>query len=1040
MSFSPGRFFRRATLGTAFTGLFLSTSAALRAAEQTPPVTARTYWESVEQRPGQVETLFLRLEATQVPEGTLQARLILPEGVRIAPENNHWWSSLWSRISGFLPAYGLQKEIRETDWKRGEVVTNSVKTYFSYRIVPETHPNATVSWNVLAARNVDAEGEVEISGQNIAPIRIPVKWDFRTGPQIPVAGTIPPPVPAKHDYLVGALYYPGWVPGRGSGWNLLEPFPERKPALGYHDASSPAVSDWEIKWALENGINFFALCWYAPFGKGEIKAKDLFLGQTLHEGLLKSHFLDRFHFALLWENSVGEAVSRERLMNDFLPFWITNYFKNPSYLVVDGKPVLFVYDVKKFVANQGGVEEAARSVSLMRQALVNAGFQGLWLAGEYRGTDPARFKEMADIGFDAAFPYCYGLSKPKNNREAVEEIMDLARRQDRSSGIPVIATASVSWDPQPWIEYIDYPWNPISFWLDPAHFKDCVERMKKRIDGRPAGNPLAKRMLLIDNWNEYAEGHWVAPSRKEGFRYLNAIRDVFAPQAAGQPDTMLEDAGMAPEESAYKSWLEKMKKTLPHPTGATSPQPAVPGTAESKTPAFDYGKDPVRYLENGRLKLGINLGAGGAATFLEDKACHSGNMINSYDWGRQIQLSYYGGPIPFVGPNGETPDPRWASLGWNPIQAGSMSRIPSKTIAFEQGKDFLRVRCVPMQWPHKNVPGDCIFEATYRIVADNVLLLEARIINARQDKKQYLPVRDQEMPALYTNGAWYRLVTYLGDAPFTDGPLTTIVDKGDGKGWPWSKFYSPEHWAALVDKDGRGVGLYQEDTAQMVGGFAGADSQKGGGSPTDDQTAYLSPIAKRILDANIDWTYRTYIILGSVEEIRSFAEHRPRLAPVWNFAADRHGWSYENAHDSGWPVRDGLDIAFGKSGSMFSDVMFWKAQDAPVLEIEAAFGKGSGTGTLTADAVIQPFGREDQTDFPAWIEPRIKAASEKKHEDFPAAAPLHIPFEVQADGVMRVYRIPLSGQPGYTGAMKQLRLQFPAMDGTVRIRRIALVP
>ena len=27
-------------------------------------------------------------------------------------------------------------------------------------------------------------------------------------------------------------------------------------------------------------------------------------------------------------------------------------------------------------------------------------------------------------------------------------------------------------------------------------------------------------------------------------------------------------------------------------------------------------------------------------------------MINSHDWGRQIQLSYYSGPAPYVGPNG----------------------------------------------------------------------------------------------------------------------------------------------------------------------------------------------------------------------------------------------------------------------------------------------------------------------------------------------------------------------------------------------------
>ncbi len=550
------------------TGTLLFAMQSVLFAQSGEALDACACWDRVEQRPGQTETLFLRLEADTIPNGPLTARLTPPPGVDVETNNAEQLQGLGSKAPNQNAS--LERKIGTSDWKRGVVVSNSVKNYFIYRELPEKHLSATVSWKIRCPQPLNAQGTMEINIPGKESIQLPVRFDFRNGPGTATSGQIPPPVPAKHDYLVGALYYPGWVPGQGSGWNLLEPFPERKPALGYHDASSPTVSDWEIKWALENGINFFALCWYAPFGKGEIKAKDLFLGQTLHEGLLKSHFLDRFHFALLWENSVGEAVSRERLMNDFLPFWITNYFKNPSYLVVDGKPVLFVYDVKKFVANQGGVEEAARSVSLMRQALVNEGFQGLWLVGEYRGTDPAPFKEMADIGFDASFPYCYGVSKPKNNREAVEEIMDIARLQDGASGIPVIATASVSWDPQPWIEYIDYPWNPISFWLDPAHFKECVERMKKRIDGRLEGNPLAKRMLLIDNWNEYAEGHWVAPSRKEGFRYLNAIRDVFAPQASGHPNVLPENVGIPRDETAYNHWLQKTRDRLKGESPGTS--------------------------------------------------------------------------------------------------------------------------------------------------------------------------------------------------------------------------------------------------------------------------------------------------------------------------------------------------------------------------------------------------------------------------------------------------------------------------------------
>jgi len=456
----------------------------------------------------------------------------------------------------------------------------------------------------------------------------------------------------------------------------------------------------------------------------------------------------------------------------------------------------------------------------------------------------------------------------------------------------------------------------------------------------------------------------------------------------------------------------------------------------------DFGNEPVRYLENARLKLGVNLQAGGAVTYLEDKLSKSGNMINSADWGRQIQLSYYSGPTPFIGPNGEKPTPEWAGLGWNPIQAGSVGRIASKTIAFEQGPDFLRARCIPMQWPHANLPGDCLFEATYRIVSGNVIRMQARIINQRLDHTQY-PARNQEMPALYTNGPWYRLVTAIGGHAFTGEPLTTVVGKDDAKGWPWRTFYAPEHWAALVNEDNRGVGLFQADTCTMTGGFSGGDAQKGKGGPKDGQTGYLSPVAKRILDSNIDWTYQTDIIVGSLDEIRAYARSQPRHALCWKFRSDRLGWSYEQARDAGWPVHDGLKISYQQEprGSMQSDVIYWKAEDTPVLQIEASFRFDNSGEALKAEVVIQPCGPADQTDFPAWgdQDPAQKETIARKHKEFPPAPAIGIPLDVHGDGTMRTLSVDLSENPNYRGGMKQLHLRFPATAGTVEVRRIELI-
>src|SRR5579871_5909255 len=59
----------------------------------------------------------------------------------------------------------------------------------------------------------------------------------------------------------------------------------------------------------------------------------------------------------------------------------------------------------------------------------------------------------------------------------------------------------------------------------------------------------------------------------------------------------------------------------------------------------------MSYLDNGNLRIGIDLRIGGAITYVS-KSGSTENLINSADWGRQIQMSHYSGPVPFK-PNGK---------------------------------------------------------------------------------------------------------------------------------------------------------------------------------------------------------------------------------------------------------------------------------------------------------------------------------------------------------------------------------------------------
>ena len=122
---------------------------------------------------------------------------------------------------------------------------------------------------------------------------------------------------------------------------------------------------------------------------------------------------------------------------------------------------------------------------------------------------------------------------------------------------------------------------------------------------------------------------------------------------------------------------------------------SLAGAADAKAEPKKFSG--MSFLDNGKIRLGVNLDIGGAITYLADSTKRV-NVINSYDWGRQVQMSFYSGPNPFE-PNGKKPSNHWKKLGWNPIQSGDYKGFRSKVIAHTNDKKTIYVKCIPMQWP-----------------------------------------------------------------------------------------------------------------------------------------------------------------------------------------------------------------------------------------------------------------------------------------------------------------------------------------------------
>lgn len=413
--------------------------------------------------------------------------------------------------------------------------------------------------------------------------------------------------------------------------------------------------------------------------------------------------------------------------------------------------------------------------------------------------------------------------------------------------------------------------------------------------------------------------------------------------------------------------------------------------------------DRLSTLDDRIIRICADLDLGGAITVLGPSGSDV-NLVNSADWGRQIQMSHYSGPVPFLPPNGKHPTPTWAGLGWNPIQSGDCFGHRSRVVEHTNDGATLYVKCIPMQWPLENEPGECTYES-WITLEGNTAHVRGRMVNQRTDHTQYTG-RDQELPAVYTNGPWWRLMTYTGDAPYTGGELTQIPAS-----MPWTAWLATEHWAALVDDAGWGLGIWEPTATRFLGGFAG---EPGKGGPKDGPTGYIAPLQVEILDWNVVYEYEYTLIVGSLEEIRKHVtDHAgPSTPPSWRFEHDRQHWSYVNAVDAGWPIEGELNVLVeGDDPQLTGPTGFWRAEEAPRLVIEGAW--------QTTGALAQVF----------WSRHDREGLRDDQSGRFP----------VTADGQMRTYAVDLGASPEYRGAITGLRIDPVDAGGpgeSVRIRSI----
>jgi hypothetical protein len=282
---------------------------------------------------------------------------------------------------------------------------------------------------------------------------------------------------------------------------------------------------------------------------------------AIHDGFLKARYAARFKFAILWDNRNGAGVeSMDDLLRTLFPFWMKHYFKHKSYLKIDNRPVLFIRDIEKLIGQLGGPRLTAQAFAAFWSTARKAGFSDMVLLGQECASDMKRLRQFADVGCDASFAsYWPNIPNAASPDRAVTLQMAFLEHRVRLNFLPDLPLLSMGWDRRPLLSPSDSVRGRGFYRVPPEHFKKLCRRVKRFMDALPRDH-IGRRVLLLDNWNGWGEGRYMAPCRQNGFGYLEAIREVFT-NAKGPAGYLLpEEAGRGPYDGLYRAALKAEKE------------------------------------------------------------------------------------------------------------------------------------------------------------------------------------------------------------------------------------------------------------------------------------------------------------------------------------------------------------------------------------------------------------------------------------------------------------------------------------------------
>jgi hypothetical protein len=117
---------------------------------------------------------------------------------------------------------------------------------------------------------------------------------------------------------------------------------------------------------------------------------------------------------------------------------------------------------------------------------------------------------------------------------------------------------------------------------------------------------------------------------------------------------------------------------------------------------------------------------------------------------------------------------------------------------------------------------------------------------------------DQEIPAVFVEAEFKHLVVYDGPNPWTKDKLHRSIP-----GWPNESRRMTEGWAAYVNDDDFGLGVYVP-IARRLTCYRFGDGKREHGS-----CSYFAPLTNFAVTPGFTFEYKVHLTIGGLEEIRA---------------------------------------------------------------------------------------------------------------------------------------------------------------------------